>query len=411
MNSRANSPVAQLKMLGGISHILAQCIYDLKGTDTHRTPIYNLDFSLLAAMLFPGVDSAAKSFLPNTREIGDWIVEHYDNTEPYVLAVSGAMYFEFLDQLHHRVESLHVSLPRYTSENFLTVIRKELLQQSQELIDKLTLITQKGTEAMIVQPTERFLKLIKESKLKGLGDFLQMPSKADLFGIKQEFDQIVNTQKSLRLASDIQAGRSVKDSEFHYKMDAINICLSRFFAKDLHSKAFFVTPSVTNLKSCKIDHDLVGRHMLVPLFLKNVHDLEKTKYLPDKLQFLVETLNRCEELKKKLEPYQSSDDIRLVPPVILIQLKTFYREYYGLLSRTRRFDPLDLRHDAQEELTEIISSRTKLQEHIEITISKASEAAMKIQEHEALFGISYLEAFELEDDPIYKKIRNDLLGR
>lgn len=411
MNSKADSPLVQYKLLNGTARILAQCIHDLQSARGHHTPIYNLDFSLVASTLFPGASPTTKPFLPNTREVGEWILEEYENTEPYILAVSGAMYYEFLDQLHHRVETLRFILPRYDSGNFETMIRKELLQPSAQLISNLLLLTSKGREVAITQPAERLLVLLRSQKLKGLGDFVQLPGPANLAEIKIEFDRIVHTQKQLRLTADLTAGRSEQDSMFHYKMDAINICLSRFFAKDLHSKTLFVTPSINNLKSCEIDHDLVGRHMFVPLFLKNAHLLEQTRYLPDMLAWLIESLERCEDLKRKLEPYLSVDDVRLVAPVFLNQLNTFYREYYGLLTRTRKFDALDMRHEAQEELSEIVSSRSKFREEVAATIVTARQAANKIKEQESLFGVSYLEEFGMEADPIYQKITNELIGR
>lgn len=192
----------QPKTHHGMLEVFIYALYhsqeDCKASDGHKTPVYNLDFSLLAGLLFNKEIHGTKPFLPPVKGVMNWLLGQHTGSEPYFLAVSGAMYFEFLDYLNHILHSLRYRIPASVDE----IMGRQLTQNSVQLIENLSVLTKKGAIDQITHPATQLLHYVNQEVIHGVGDYLARPTGGDIRKIKESFDAIVEAQSRLRLDRD-----------------------------------------------------------------------------------------------------------------------------------------------------------------------------------------------------------------
>lgn len=387
--------------------IIAHTLNDLNVDRKHGTPIYNLDFSVLVGNLFNHPDPAVKSFLPGPRSAMSYILDNLDHTEPYILTISGTVYYEFLDRIAHLLGSLERlpirgQIPTVDEDNLVRLLDQEhLLQRTQDLTARLNALTLEGQNAMMVQPAKKLLRHLKEEKLHGIGDYLSPPTSS--VNLLKEFNKIVQAQKNFRRKRD--ATRSEEESMFHYKMDAISICLTLYYAKAPHSKMLFVTENLANLDSCRTADDSVGRHFYVPLALKNLSIFHREQYVRDQSEFLTEALTAAVALKRSIMNEILNHRADTIQGHLVTQYYSFYNTFYSQLMQTSHTSVDNPSEVQREVLREILSTPTKLRDAIDSAIFRAEEVAKIVSEQVARLGLEYLTDFALEDDPVLIRIK------
>ncbi len=390
--------------------VIACALDDLKVDLKHRTPIYNLDFSVLVGTLFNRGEPGVQPFLPGSRAAMSHILSHLDHTEPYVLAISGTVYYEFLDQLAHILDSLErvrelktlrSQIPDVTEQTFEHLLdERHFLQTTSELTARLSTLTQEGRDRHIAEPARKLLEYLKTNKIHGIGDYLGPPRAS--VNLPAEFHKIFRTQVDLRLKRD--ASRPEEESLFHYKMDAVSICLSLYYARELNSKMLFVTRSFANLASCKTNQNSVGRHYYVPLALKNLSLFFQDGYVRDPAEFLQDALEAATNLRRKITEEILNRKAEFLRGHLVTQYYSFYNTFYCQLMQTKHIFASET-EVSRERLREIMAHSTKLADAVDAAVSEIETVAKIVSEQVENLGLEYLSDFGLEDDPVLNRIK------
>lgn len=391
--------------------IIAHTIADLDSAEKNKTPLYNLDFSVLIGVLFDRKEFGVSSFLPDARAVMSHILGEHDHTEPYILGISGTVYYEFLDQLVHILDSvegfrdsevIRNQIPNVTPDTVAALFEgKRFEQKTAELKSNLAVLTKQGREARITQPAKKLLAYLEDKKLYGIGDYLSPPLAS--VNLPYEFNKIFRKQVDVRLPRE--HSRSEADSLFHYKMDSISICLSRYYTRPLHSKMLFVTRSFANLESCKTDDDLVGRHYYVPLALKNLCSFQKDSYVRDKALFLQEALAAATSLRRKIMDEILNYRVEHLKGHLVTQYYNFYNTYYSQLMLTTHPPDRQLDSVTKDQLAEIMQSHARIKDEVDATVAEVEAVAKIVSEQVDNLGLEYLSDFDLEDDPVLARIK------
>lgn len=192
---------------------------------------------------------------------------------------------------------------------------------------------------------------------------------------------------------------------FHYKMDAISICLTLYYAKAPHSKMLFVTENLANLDSCRTANDSVGRHYYA-LALKNLSMFHSEHYVRDQSEFLREALAAAVALQRNIMNEILNHRADKIQGHLVTQYYSFYNTFYSQLMQTSHTSVDNPNEVQREVLREILSTPTKLRDAIDSAIFRAEEVAKIVSEQVARLGLEYLTDFALDDDPVLTRIKS-----
>lgn len=394
--------------IGYIESTIASCINDLNQSFSGRLPIYNIDFSLICPLLFEKPVEGSKEYLVSSKDLMNRILDSDGFDGVCHIAISGATYYEFLDQLEHTRHCIQTKLPRIINRNIESILNdNDFLMKSDNIRDSLLVLSKKGYKTRIKEPIQKLRILIEKNAINGLGDFLEPPSKKDIEKIRPLYEQILRDQTTFRLRKD-HSRREDDDSVFHYKMDTANICLSFLYAKERSCVPLFTSPSGMNIQFCTDKDNRMGRNPAVPLFLKNAIWLKKNNLIPDAKEYLEDAMNEINDINMKLGKYKDIDN-----PYLRKKVFQFYKTYGLPLYKGAIKRGINYREDYfDEEIIAEIRDRVGNEKATLATIESAIEdlktGAKELDDLAHLFDTSYFDPFGLNDDPIVKRIKNNL---
>ena len=254
-----------------------------------------------------------------------------------------------------------------------------------------------GTEG----PINRLLNLLESGTLRGIGDVISPESLRESTDIDQ-FDRFFAEHKARRLPGEI---RSEADSLFHYKIDAVNNCLTLAASNSKEVCAPFVTPTPLNIRQCTVAGHAYGRMERTPLFLLNAHRMREEGVIGDEIEFLTTAANDCVQVAEKLRIY---NNLQACPVHLQLRLVRIYQDYISFLNRAKREEQGDASEDTVEEILETVSDRKKLEDLLDDARQDIRDGATLIELHKTSFDLPYVEQFDFSDDPILARIKREL---
>jgi hypothetical protein len=262
-------------------------------------------------------------------------------------------------------------------------------------------LTKEGRDEHIIQPAKRLLEYLQTEKIHEIGDYLAPPRAS--VNLPAEFHKIFRTQVDLRLKRD--GFRSEEESLFHYKMDAVSICLSLYYARELNSKMLFVTRSFANLQSCKVNQNSVGRHYYVPLALKNLSLFHREGYVREPVEFLQDALETATSLRRRITDEIINHKVEFLRGHLVTQYYSFYNTFYSHLMQTKHVAASEKQEVSKERLREIMTNASALGDEIDAAVLEVETVAKIVSEQVSNLGLEYLSDFGLENDPVLNRIK------
>ncbi len=398
MNLNINTIQDHIIHLDYFERVLASCINDQ--SEATSIPTYNIDFELLCPILFKLPPYTPKHFLKQCKPFVERLLDSPPPKELYNLVISGAGFLEFLDQMYHLYNSLEHTVPMFLTNHRKNILFQHGYMSSQQLQHDLSSFSKAGYKATIQQPVQRFKDLLNNGVIHGIGDYFEAPSSQENASMKDTFDSLVENQCQYR-------GRR-QTRLLHYKIDAINICLSIHYAQREHPPMLLLTTTDFNLTNCiytnKDNHDnTLARLDRVPLFLKNTHNLEEIFYIDSSEDFLYDALSIASNLKTRIGQYH---DINDVPPQLIKKLQSFYDDYTAYLNSIVKIQEETVDESIIDEIIDTISSDSKITNVLESAKHEVRQGGKEIvDKYIKDIDLSYFESFGLDQDPIVKKIK------
>ena len=263
------SLIGHTKRLEYVARSLADCVTDLDRCERGDPLYYNLDFSLLCPVLFtrPGEGSAdfVTSPTPGVRHV----LHKKPGEGHYDLIVSGPTIMEFFDQLEHTVKGLQLQstrIPHKYADMTDRDLRRALVT-SEDIRRELSQFTESALDERVRTPINRLLGLLESKAVCGIGDVVDIDKLVSQKTLER-FGTFMEQQVHQRAAHDASR-RPPEDSRFHYKVDAINNCLTLAAAQARGPQALFVTSTPLNLRQCTLGTETYARVDKTPLFMLN----------------------------------------------------------------------------------------------------------------------------------------------
>jgi hypothetical protein len=378
---------------------------DSEAASESTPPIYHLDFSLLAPILFTAPGSLSKPAMPGTIDAVRYLTQSGYTPDSYRLTISGTTYYEFLDRLNHQMDAIE-RVPRLATDVIKRLVDGDLLTRSARLSHDLSLLTEDGGEAQTTKPAKRLLEMLNLKVLRGLGDYVQPLDRINSDRVKLTFDRIYAEQRNARLRKDVARRRKPEGAEFHYKMDAASICLSLFCTGKDHSKAVFVTDSLFHLRYAESNDDLFARHFYTPLQLKNISLLKGGGYFRDSISYLLDAFSECDNLLEELRFFSPDHPISDLPLYMikrLIYLRATYLD--PLLATGHELIPAS-GTEFNDNIRALLSNSATIQSSVRDAEDRIRDAARQLKSYEHNFGDDLLDQFGLHEDPIMKRIKD-----
>ena len=410
METSPTTPEYFCQALERTSFNLAYALTDANENQKHITPIYNLDFSLLAPILFQSSAPGAKAFIPDVREVTSRVLGNSATQVPFTLAIGAPFYYEFVDQLHHKSEailSVRDTLSHLNSGDIKRLLEEEISSTTKELLGKLELITDTGIEQQIWQPVSRLKTLLEDGKVHGLGDYISPHSLFHGSDVQIKFDEIVADMRAKRLQWDLSY-RSEEDSMFHYRMDAANICFALYYQGGPRANNYYLTKEWPQIVACKRDGTIYGRYYITSLFLTNAALLKKDGYIRDHDGWLRLAFQDCRFLLNQLQDYRGKRDWEGMPGSLGERLKSFHDHTLSRLYNTDDAPPFQKNIIRNDELAPLLFDRSRLNNSIDKAHESVKAAIKVIPISPEKLGIAQIEEFNIQNDPVFKRICSSL---
>lgn len=395
-----------IRKLNGFIRVCGDCISDLSLIRAGVPVYYNMDFSLLCPNLFSidRVPRGSKEFLISEKASIKRVLDKRPSDGHYTLVVSGATIFEFFDQLDHTVRDIEERVPELRTkfkakEMDDAVLLKEAWATSANIKKELSLLTQQGLNARLMNPITRLLSLLESHKVKGIGDVV------DPAELREKTDRNLYNQFLAEQNSQRHDARFREDREFHYKIDATNNCLTVAAAAIPGIRAAFVTSTPLNIQQCMVNGKAFARVARTPLFMLNLDMLKRSKEISDELEYITAAAKEAVEIQDELA---ACSDFDSAPPGLKIRLARFYAVYVGPLNKGATDDETTPQEKQIEEIMKNLADETRLQAILKDAVQFAREGARMVEAHSSGFDLPYLNEFDFEKDPVVLRIKNDL---
>jgi len=191
-------------------------------------------------------------------------------------------------------------------------------------------------------------------------------------------------------------------------MDAANICLSFLYAREKSCVPLFTSPSGLNIQFCTDKDNRMGRNPAVPLFLKNTIWLKRNNLIPDAKEYLNDAINEINGINQKLDKYGDIEN-----PYLKRKVYQFYKTYglplyKGAIKRGIDYKEAYFDEEMIAEIRDNVSREKTTFATIESAIEDLKTGAKGLDDLAHLFDTSYFDPFGLSDDPIVKRIKNNL---
>ena len=384
-----------LKQFDIYARMCADSRSDVSALRAEQPVNYSLDFSLLCPVLFsqpgPGSGDFALSSTAAIRRILD-----PDARQDFQLVMSGLTLIEFFDQLDHHLTGIdHPHFELYAAVDRNT-LREELLTSSQ-LRDRLHQYTPTSLDSRLRRPVEKLERLIATGTLKGIGDVVDVAAVRRATDTDQ-FQHLLDQQRTRRKRFDT---RGQTNSEFHYKIDAGNACLTVASARTGDAPAYFVTNAQLNIDQCWIGDTNFARLDKTPLFVRNAMAGRRSELIGDESAFLDDVACEAFELAERLRPYEELED---APARLQTRVARFFTDDIALLGQTDTGDPDVIAADV-EEIVETFADPKRLRSLLQEAAADAREGARKIEDEAFGLDLAYADQFDLADDPVVVRLR------
>lgn len=378
---------------------MCQTAHDQRTLEGGTRPIYDLDFGVLCEYFYGSHADGSKPFYQGNS---NWLTKVInDASRPFTLTVSPPTYLEFLDQTIHHLDDAEIlsqnldkmrdlKLEDYLSESFST------------MRDKVFRLTSSSIQDPLMRPLNRLENCIKSKLLVPVTDVSPLPTPNDVARFQAMFLSVYDQQRQRRLKFD-EGRRPVPDSEFHYRIDAANICLTRILGDVYKCERPFVTPSATVYQDCNWKNHHLGRMERIPQYMWAIHNLQRTGNLSGSSQdYLIEGVTFGKRLINDLKRCRSN---KRLPSTVVDKLVHFYSSYVGNLDPHGGSSCDRSKEDDYELMRDRLSSPGDFKDELNDAVSRVKERAKSLSEEYANgLQAEFISHFDLEDDPIYQKI-------
>ncbi len=356
-----------------------------------------LDFHLLMPYLFSVAGKGSKPMYGHVRE---WFPDVLKNQEKMQLSfvITGPTFLEFLDQLKHQSDAAEAVLTQHIDriDLELEALDERAFANTKKILDWLSILTDEGFENIIRKPIVEMKRLFDKRLLRGVGDFDFLPEK----GIWKRYHTICNNifegQCRLRLVRD-RAKRSDRDSRFHYRVDAANMCISKIIQQEAHRDLFFFTRTQSAINSLAG----LGKHdQTLPVLLRLTR-LEQSSddrilRLRDAISFVTENLAFI----------RSKNTIADFPNFLFERIHHFYKCLMPQLFVTEGKRNRNIMQADMDEIRKLVSNRHKLSACIDRAVEEIRAGGRDlVNQLGETVQLEMWEDFNLQEDPVYQKLR------
>jgi hypothetical protein len=391
------SLVKQLEFFAGAC---AESRDDLEAIARGQRINYHLDFSLLAPILFRMPSEGSNDFLVSTRDATRRILDIGGGKRDFQLVVSGFTVWEFFDQIRHQLEGLSTPVPELYAAVDTTVLREELLT-SDQLRQRLYRFTEAGLDQTVRAPVERMLSWVSTGVIRGIGDVVDLPAVRAATDSAQ-FNVFLQEHMSRRLAREHKRKRP--DSEFHYKMDAGNACLTLAAANAGGPRAYFVTTTGLNRRQCQLHGENLARFDKTPLFVRNACELRDARLIDNELELVDQVAEGALEHAERLRHLTSLDD---GSPYTRRRFARFYHDDVMLLAQTVPVDP-DTLESQVEDIVRTLADPHGMRDAVREATEDVKRGARELESQLEAADLDYIDEFDLAKDPVMLGLKKRL---
>jgi len=389
-----------------LNRVVGQTLTDYKTVSKDGGNIYyNLDFSLLCPLLFKRPSEGSNDFLEPVKQWMQHVLSVTSGQTEVKLIMSAATLYEFYDQMNHYLESLKANKPKLMDYYYNKKVNDDTGITTDEIRRNLLIFSNLGYSYQVLKPVNDLLRYFDDNIICGIGDYFEKltPSESKLFESMTEAFLQQHLKKRYNAPNN---KRDFENSQFHFRMDAINNALSVILAHRKGHTPLFVTPTPLNHEQCIFDNTNVGRQDRVPLFYLNMEVLKEKGYFPDPLSYLIEAFRESSSLEKELTSY---DEMSKVPYYIKQKIEAFYKMYAGpLASHSSLVEDVNI-NEVKDEISSVLSSRKKMSEIIDRALDDIRLSAMQVDQYANRIDTSYLYNEQTLQDPILQKLQKELL--
>ena len=372
---------------------------DIRAIESKQSVIYNLDFGLLCPVVFKHPGEGSKEFLVPPVAATRRVLSSSEDV-PFQMVISGYTMMEIYDQLAHLHQRLRLARPElYTTIDKLML--REQLMTSDKLRGTLTHYTESGLDGMVRAPIEYMEQLFDSGAIRGIGDVVDA-SAIRRVADRAQFDRFYGEHRDARLRGERQ--RDVVDSEFHYKIDAVNSCLTLAMAEAGDATAYFVTQTNANLRQCIIGEVSYARLDRTPLFVMNTIELAEQGLIDGAVRYLERTARRSVDYAEELDHEQS---LRDVPVDIRLDISRHFFDVSRLIGRTEPVSTVDIEQEV-DGIMDALSDPGELRARVDSAVGDLADGARRLEQQASTLDLAYVNEFDFSDDPVLARIRRQL---
>lgn len=374
----------------------------LKYQSNHVGPILGqLDFHVMFPILFPAAGNGSKPMIPHVK---NWFRQVLNRQDDMGLKffVTAPTFLEFLDQIQHHRETITDVITKQIDyiKNTMNPIDPKMFATSATLRRWLTVLTEYGFEQSIRSPINDFSEMFDRGLLHGIGDLPSLPTAEMYRQYSKVVKKIYERHVEARLAAD--TGRSEADSKFHYKIDAANMGISKILQARMSQDLFIFTRTHYIVRSMG---SLARCDLALPVLLNILDHGHNISQRLASLQCVIEDGIRNRDRIRELTPDE------MAPKFLMTRLARFYTDAWGLINGPAD-NPAQLESFPEatyEELVDVLQSPDRLQDGIERAVEGLRDGATTlVKKFARAVNLDVIEGFELDNDPVYQKLRSSL---
>ncbi len=359
---------------------------------------YNLDFALLCPVVFQQPGKGSKDFfLPSAPSVRRILSNA--KASAFQIVISGYTMMEIFDQLAHMRHRLRTARPDLYSSVDEGVLRGQLMTSEQLRADLLQ-FTERGLDALTRVPVDYMRSLLDSGAIRGIGDVLDS-SLIRRYADRDQLERFFAEHRAQRIRGET---RDVLDSEFHYKIDAVNSCLTLAMVEAGSTPAYLVTHTPTSIRQCTVKGAHYARLDRTPLFVMNAMELGDKEHVDDEVAYLERTARRCLEYAAEIKPNrplrEAAVDTRLGAIRQLVDISK-------MLGRTEPIRAQDIEEDV-EEITAALRDPAGMHERIAGAVMELEQGAQRLEAEAASLDLGYVSEFDFSDDPVLARVRRQL---
>jgi len=318
----------------------------------------------------------------------------------FQVVISGYTMMEIFDQLAHMRHRLRTARPDLYSSVDERALREQLMT-SEQLRAELLQYTEPGLDTLTRAPVEHVTSLLESGAIRGIGDVLDT-SLIRRHADSAQFERFFAEHRGHRLSGE--RDRSIADSEFHYKIDAVNSCLTLAMVDAGSTPAYLVTPTPMSIRQCTVGDAFYARLDRTPLFVMNAMELMDKRVVEDEIRYLERTARRCLEYAEEIGPDRSLDDAAFD---LKLEVTRHFYDISRMLGRTEPLVVKDI-EESVEEIALALRDPDGMQARITSAVKEMQDGAKRLDAHASTLDLGYVSEFDFSDDPVLARVRREL---